>query len=277
MRALSPRARILIPGFLYGAALLSVPLAVGARWLEFLGWLSVYLVPPFGRETVIPALVARNFEPWLVVAYLLTLDVAACLLVFWNWERLKRVPRVGPVLVRFESAAQRFLSRRPWLSKTAFVSLIAYAIVPHQGGGGAGTAALGRSLGYDARRIFPPLLLGSAAVTVALAYGSVAILALLGDLFWVVLAATACLTLVGVLAMRQAEATAPEAPPAPLAAAFRRRIPVVGLAARTPPPLPTLSVAPPTPVVLASPAPGLAAPLAATPEEFPTEAAPPNA
>lgn len=223
MRVLAP-GRLLLPLAIHAGALASTLVAFPGRADEAVFWLSAYAVPPLGREAVIPALVARGFDPVLVVAYILVLDAAACLFLLWNWHRIRELPRVGRLAGAVQDKAQAFLRRHPRLQKASFLSLVAYAVVPHQGGGGVGTSVVGLSLGYGRRRIFAAVLGGSALACALLAAGASAAFAVLGDGLWILVLAGMALGIAGIAFVALARGRArprPQPEPDPDPSAWR--------------------------------------------------------
>ena len=64
-------------------------------WLLFFGLAIAYIVPPAGKETVIPSGVALGFAPWEMTYLLVMLDLAGALFIILNFGLAKRLPVLG--------------------------------------------------------------------------------------------------------------------------------------------------------------------------------------
>lgn len=112
------------------------------QWLLLFGMMVAYIVPPLGRETIIPVCILWGIPWWLAAFTLAFLDFAGGLFMAWNFPLVLRIPPyVGPPWVsRFTAAGRTFLDRRPWLERLYFVGLIAFVALPLTGRGGASSA-----------------------------------------------------------------------------------------------------------------------------------------
>lgn len=176
---LPDRTRLLGPPAILLALLASALLTVGERTPELLGWLAVYVVPPAGKESVIPALLARGFDPFLVFTYILGLDILVGLFVLWNYDRLLALPHVGDLLKWIRNRWDASLEEKPWLANLTFTGVVLFIAVPLQGSGGLAGALLGRTLGMRTYRVLVAVTLGSALAVLAVVNLSTALLAAL--------------------------------------------------------------------------------------------------
>lgn len=156
------RFKRLAPPVLGALLLASSLLVFGSRGQEFLGWIVAYMVPPLGKESVIPALLHRGYPGWLVFTYILGLDILGGLVVVWNYDRILQLPRVGPVLARVQARWERDLRERPWMRNLTFTGVVLYIAVPLQGSGGLAGSLLGLTLGMRPYRVLLAVILGSA-------------------------------------------------------------------------------------------------------------------
>lgn len=135
------------------AVFATLPFTAGARAPELFAWLAAYSTPVAGKEIVVPLLVARGFDPTLIVAYLAALDVAVCALLLLNVDRLHRLPKIGALLAKLSDRVRGFMSRHDLARRGAFAGLLLHATVPHKGGGGVGSGLLGHTLGLSRSRV----------------------------------------------------------------------------------------------------------------------------
>ncbi len=176
---LPERTRLLGPPILLAALLASAFLALRERTPELLGWLAIYVVPPAGKESVIPALLARGFDPFLVFTYIVGLDILVGLFVLWNYDRLLALPHVGDLLKWIRNRWTTKLDEKPWLENLTFTGVLLFIAIPLQGSGGLAGALLGRTLGMRTYRVLVAVTLGSALAVFAVVNLSTALLAAL--------------------------------------------------------------------------------------------------
>lgn len=127
-----------------------------------------YIVPPFGKESVIPIGVSIGINPLLVVASIAVLDFLSALFVYWNYDLLKRNRRIGSMLSRIEEKSQKTIKGR-WFGKAWWLGVSLFMIMPFQGSGAISTTVIGRILG--ARwKIFVIIIAGSLLSSAGIGY-----------------------------------------------------------------------------------------------------------
>jgi uncharacterized membrane protein len=180
-----------LPGFLQGrtgfALRLSLPLAaiVGLlvsilvvfpyRGAEFYGLLLTYMIPPAGKETVIPAAVAAGFSPFLVATYIAGIDMTVGWLMAWNWDLIRGIPVLGAIVERLMERGQAWMEEQPIVDRSAFLGLILFVFFPMQGSGAVAGITLGRLIGMPAQRAWLAIMIGALTASFAWAYAAGAI------------------------------------------------------------------------------------------------------
>jgi len=162
-------------------ALLLLVLFFTHSYQEFLvlaGLLFVYLVPPAGKETVIPVGIGLGVPWWLIAACTVTVDLCCSLFVALNLDLTLKIPVLGPFLGKFMAGGRAFLNARPWLERLSTAGLIIFVIVPFQGSGGVNATILGRVMGFTAQRAVGCVLFGSFVSSYAIALGADTVIAL---------------------------------------------------------------------------------------------------
>ncbi len=125
----------------------ALPFIDRGDWLPWFGLSVIYLVPPAGKESVVPSGVALGIHP-LVMAYLVTVvDVACALFISLNFPLAKRVPFLGRYIAFIESKGGRALEGSPVLRAGLWAALVLFVIVPFQGSGGITASIIGRAVG----------------------------------------------------------------------------------------------------------------------------------
>lgn len=138
----------------------------------FLGGIVTYLVPPAGKETVIPALVGTGYPPWLVATYIAGIDMSVAWFLAWNWDLVTRLPRVGDTVEDLMLRGKERLQATPLLDRSAFLGLALFVFVPFQGSGAVVGIILGRMIGLPPQRAWVAIMTGALLAAFSLAYAS---------------------------------------------------------------------------------------------------------
>jgi len=150
-----------VPLLLCGIFLAAVGLFLPAeQWFLLTGMMIAYIVPPLGRETIIPVSILLGIPWWLIAFTLAFLDFAGGLFMAWNFPLVLRVPYVGPRIRQFMTAGRAYLDRRPWLERLYFVGLIAFVSLPFDGSGSIIGSVLGRMLGMTKIEVLSCITIG---------------------------------------------------------------------------------------------------------------------
>ena len=183
--------KVAVPFLLCGIFLVIVGFFLPAEQLILLvGMMVAYVVPPLGRETIIPASILLGIPWWLIAVTLAFLDFAGGLFMAWNFPLVLRIPYLGPWVSRFMAAGRSFLDRRSWLERLYFVGLIAFVALPFDGSGSIVGSVVGRMLGMTKTEVLSCITIGGIIGSFAVALGIDYIVHLIpaGTGFWVSLA-----------------------------------------------------------------------------------------
>ncbi len=153
---------------LLGSLFLVFPQTYGT----FVGGIVTYLVPPAGKETVIPALVGTGYPPWLVATYIAGIDMSVAWFLAWNWDLVTRIPRVGDTVEDLMLRGEERLKATPLLDRSAFLGLALFVFVPFQGSGAVVGIILGRMIGLPPQRAWVAIMTGALLAAFSLAYAS---------------------------------------------------------------------------------------------------------
>jgi uncharacterized membrane protein len=141
------------------------------QFLLMTGLMLAYLIPPAGKETVIPLGIALGL-PWYVVATSVAMaDIGAAFFMAWNFDLALKIPILGPWIGRFMFHGQEFVRQRPWLERLYFVGLALFVMFPLQGSGGIGASIVGRILGMPKAEVVAAIAIGAFAGSFLLALG----------------------------------------------------------------------------------------------------------
>lgn len=116
------------------------------------GLMVAYLLPPAGKETVIPVGIALGIAWWYMALVIVAVDMIAALFMALNFSLLYRVPLLGPLLFDLTKTTRQLLLSHSWLASLWFFAIVIMVMVPVFGSGGIRGSIAGRILGL------PPLL-----------------------------------------------------------------------------------------------------------------------
>lgn len=154
--------RFILPFFLGGLYITLIFLSLPVeRALLLSGIMGAYIIPPAGKETIIPLGVALGFPWWLIGTSIALLDVLAGLFMALNFELAFTIPLLGTWITRFMNHGHAFLSCRPWLKKFYFTGIVFFVMFPLQGSGGIGASLVGRLLGMSGRNVLIAITIGA--------------------------------------------------------------------------------------------------------------------
>lgn len=141
------------------------------QWFLLFGMMVAYIVPPLGRETIIPVCILWGIPWWLAAFTLAFLDFAGGLFMAWNFPLVLRIPYVGPWIQRFMAAGRTYLDRRPWLERFYFLGLIIFVSIPFDGSGSIVGSIVGRMLGMTKTEVLSCITIGGVIGSFAIALG----------------------------------------------------------------------------------------------------------
>ncbi|HWS22330.1 MAG TPA: small multi-drug export protein [Methanoregula sp.] len=160
--------------FLVRTLKLSLPLALVAIEIAFLyffldypsfliviGLMIAYILPPAGKETVIPAGILLGIPWWLMALSIMMIDIETALFMGWNFDLALKIPVLGRIMESFISKADEFIKERPWLKKLYFTGIVVFVMVPVTGSGGIRGTIIGNLLGMEKIPLFLAIATGA--------------------------------------------------------------------------------------------------------------------
>jgi hypothetical protein len=147
-----------------------------AQFFTMLGLIAAYLLPPAGKETVIPIGIALGI-PWGYMALsIVMIDVETGLFMALNFDLAYRIPYLGPMLSDLTKKTEQFILDHHWLAGLWFFAIVLMVMVPVLGSGGIRGSIAGKLLGINNLLVFLAILAGSLIGCFGIALGSDAIL-----------------------------------------------------------------------------------------------------
>jgi len=190
----NPVVRLLVPliliGLYYSCCFLILPSRKG---LILGGLLIAYMIPPSGKESIIPLGIVLGI-PWgLMATSVVAMDLVTGLFMILNLDVAFRIPYLGPWMAKFLAQGKEFMAERPWLARLRVPGLAFFVMLPFQGTGGVGAALVGWMIGLRWWEVLLAIGIGASVEALIFALGY--------DLFWRLLLAhlTPVLALVVIL------------------------------------------------------------------------------
>jgi uncharacterized membrane protein len=160
------------------------------QFLIVVGLIIAYILPPAGKETVIPLGIAVGIPWWYIATAIAMVDVETGLFMALNFDLVYHIPWLGGILTRFTDKTTLFLKDHRWVAGFSVISIVLMVMVPLLGSGGIRGSIAGKLLGIEEYLVFLAIVAGAFIGCFAIALGSNVIIGLLclqgiipGDIF----------------------------------------------------------------------------------------------
>jgi len=153
---------------------LTLPLAVVATQITFLyffldypsfliviGLMIAYILPPAGKETVIPAGIFLGIPWWLMALSIMMIDIETGLFMGWNFDLALKIPVLGRIMESFIEKSGEFIKEQPWVKKLYFTGIVVLVMMPVMGSGGIRGTIIGNLLGMKKIPLFLAIVTGA--------------------------------------------------------------------------------------------------------------------
>ena len=170
--------------------------AFSPEYLVFIGLMIAYIVPPFGKETIIPvALIGGEgltnlvgnfisipaetalggYPLWTIIVGIIVIDILVSAFITLNFDLLLKIPLIGKWLSWIMRSAEKVLKKRKWIEDLASAGLLIFMYLPFQGSGAMTTSVIARFLNYRPVQAIGIVGLGSilSVLTVSLGVTSI--------------------------------------------------------------------------------------------------------
>lgn len=148
-----------------------------AEFTAMIGLMAAYMLPPAGKETVIPIGIALGIPWWYMALSVVMIDVETGLFMALNFDLAYRIPILGPLLSDLTEKTRAFLAAHRWLAGLWFFAIVLMVSVPFFGSGGIRGSIAGKLLGLSTWLTFFAILAGALIGCFAIALTSDAALA----------------------------------------------------------------------------------------------------
>lgn len=148
-------------------------------FFTMLGLMVAYILPPAGKETVIPAGIALGI-PWYYMALSIAMiDIETGLFMVLNFDLAYTIPFLGPMLAGLTTKTQQIIENHRWIAKLFLFPVMLFVMVPGLGSGGFRGAIAGKLLSMDTYLILLAIVAGALIGSFLIAFGSEAVISYL--------------------------------------------------------------------------------------------------
>ena len=145
-------------------------------FLIMIGLIVAYILPPAGKESVIPIGIALGIPWWYMAVSIAMIDIETCLFMVLNFDLAYKIPYLGDLLTRITEKTRTFFTRHKWLVGLNFIAVVLMVMVPVLGSGGVRGSIAGKLLGMNNFLVFLAVLSGALIGCFGIALASDAIL-----------------------------------------------------------------------------------------------------
>jgi uncharacterized membrane protein len=164
----------------FGLAHLVWPSDVASRWIT----LSImYLVPPLGKESIIPIGVSDGYHPMVMALTVTFVDVVVAMILSWNYYFLTRIPVAGKGLLYVEGRGSSTMDKYPSIKSGAWFALLGFVSIPGIGAGGFTGSIIGRMVGMRPYQVISAVGVGAMMSGLLYAYMADFIIQLFAESF----------------------------------------------------------------------------------------------
>jgi uncharacterized membrane protein len=145
-------------------------------FLTMIGLIVAYVLPPAGKETVIPLGIALGIPWWYMALSIAMIDIEAGLFMALNFDLAFKIPFLGPMLAVLTQKTQRVIEHYRWIARLYFFAIMLFVMVPGLGTGGFRGAIAGKLLSMHTYVVLLAIVAGALVGCFIIALGSAAVI-----------------------------------------------------------------------------------------------------
>ena len=139
--------------------------------LQFLGILTAYVIPPAGKESVIPCAIILGYDWWMIASAVFLIDCASACFIAMNFHHIAKIPWFGELFMKCNKSMEMISAANPWISRLSLFGLFLFIFFPLQGSGAINGTILSRMTGISPRPAFLVIIAGSGLSALTIASG----------------------------------------------------------------------------------------------------------
>ena len=127
---------------------------------KFFGLILAYLLPPLGKESIIPSMIGIGIHPIFIWLSIIIFDICCVFILKYSWWfpelLIKKIKWLNKGYNKLQEKANKTKSKR-WI----IPALFGFMIIPFQGSGAISVTLLGTAIGFSTKLIFIIVFIGS--------------------------------------------------------------------------------------------------------------------
>jgi hypothetical protein len=147
--------------------------------------MTIYFIPPLGKESIIPIGVAGGeitipfvnttmhvpaINPLIMALSIAFVDIVVALFLVWNYDLAKKIPLLGRFMIKVETIGKTSSVKYRWIKPLRFIGIVLFVMVPFQGSGGLVGSIIGRLIGMKPWNTFFAITIGAISGCLLIAY-----------------------------------------------------------------------------------------------------------
>jgi uncharacterized membrane protein len=137
---------------------------------EYWSLCFAYFVPPFGKESIIPAGIIAGIHPLIMALSIALVDILTAIFLYWNYDFAKKIPILGNFMLKVENIGKNSSDKYSWIKPLRFIGIVLFVMVPFQGSGGLVGSIVGRLIGMKPLNTCIAISIGAIIGTMLVAY-----------------------------------------------------------------------------------------------------------
>lgn len=174
--------KFIVPWVFAGIVTLIIYLSGPYYYTRFSTVLIIFFEICTGEITSILVGIGAGLNPILVVLFVTFLESDISIFTAWNFDILKRIPKIGNSLTKYEGKAKKFIEKKR-LEKIGFMGLLILVMIPVHGTGALASTIIGRLLGFGWKKTWLCVTTGcavrSSIIALLVYFGYLAVIGIL--------------------------------------------------------------------------------------------------
>lgn len=141
------------------------------RMVQFLSLLAAYVIPPAGKESVIPCAIILGYDWWMIASAVFIIDCTSACFIVINFHHIAKIPWFGEIFMKCNESMKRISETNSWISRLSLFGLFLFIFFPLQGSGAINGTILSRVMGISPRPAFLCIIAGSGLSALTIASG----------------------------------------------------------------------------------------------------------
>ena len=138
---------------------------------KLMGLMVLNLIPPAGKESIIPLGIALGIPWWIIATSTTVMDIAGAMFMALNFDLALKIPLLGRWIKGIMEGGESFFESHRWMEKLSEIGLVFFVIIPFQGSGGIGGTIVGRMMGIPKLKVILAISAGAFIGSFSIALG----------------------------------------------------------------------------------------------------------